>query len=124
MSADPHMRRSGLVLFTAVAVLLTVLAGALLMHRLQIESVQSVRQGLQEWQSVLTGVRVALILLVALGWNRLVTVLASTGILHSARAGQLAALRGRIVLWLVALELVLGQGLPARIVQLAAGQAS
>lgn len=124
VSADPRMRRSGLVLFTAVAVLLILLAGILLMHRLQLESVQSVRQGLREWQPVLTGVRVALILLVALGWNRLVAVLASSGILHPARAGPLTALRGRIVLWLVALELVLGQGLPARIVQLGAGQAS
>ena len=124
VSADPRMRRSGLVLFTAVAVLLAVLVGTLLMHRLQIESVQSIRQGLQEWQPVLTGMRVAVIFLVALGWNRLLAVLASTGILHPAKAGPLTALRARIVLWLVGLELVLGQGLPARIMQLAAGQAS
>ena len=112
------------MLFTAVAMLLTVLVGTLLMHRLQLESVQSVRQGLQAWKPVLTGVRVAVILLVVLGWNRGVAMLARTGIFHPARAGPLAALRGRIVLWLVALELVLGQGLLVRAVQLGAGQAS
>ena len=118
------MRRKGLVLFTAVAMLLTVLTGTLIMYRLQIESVESVRQGMQEWQPVLTGVRVAVILQVALGWNRLVAVLTHTGMLHLARARQLATLRWRIVLWLVVLELVLGQGVLVRIVQLAAGLAS
>ena len=93
------------------------------MHRAQIESVQSVRQGLQAWQPVLTGVRVAVILLVALGWNRLVQVLAHVGMLDPARAGRLTALRWRIVLWLVVLELVLGQGLLVRIMQLGAGPA-
>ena len=122
--AESRMRRSGLVLFTVMAVVLTVLVGTWLMHHLQLEFVQSVRADLQAWQPVLTGVRVTVILLVALGWNRGVAVLARIGILHPAKAGSLIALRVRIVLWLVALELVLGQGLPARIVQLATGQAS
>ena len=124
MSADPRMRRSGRVFFTVVAVLLTVLAGTLLMYRLQLESVQSVRQDLQGWQSVLAGVRVAVILLVALGWNRLVAVLAHTDMLDSAREGRLTALHWRIVAWLVGLELVLGQSVLVRIVQLGAGLVS
>lgn len=118
------MRRSGRVFFTVVAVLLTVLAGTLLMYRLQLESVQSVRQDLQGWQSVLAGVRVAVILLVALGWNRLVAVLAHTDMLDSAREGRLTALHWRIVAWLVGLELVLGQSVLVRIVQLGAGLVS
>ena len=121
MSANPRMRRKGLVLFTTLAVLLTALAGTLLMHRLQLESVQSIRQGLHDWQPVLTGVRVSVIGLVALGWNRLVTVLARTGMMHPARAGRLTALRWRIVTWLVILEGVLGQGVLIRVMQLAGG---
>ncbi len=109
------------MLSTAAGALLAVLAGWLLMHRLQIESVQSVREGLRDWQPVLGAVRATVILLVALGWNRLVAGLARTGILHPARAGRLTALRWRIVAWLVGLELVLGHGLPVHAVQLAIG---
>ena len=110
--------------FTVIAALLTAGAGFLLMHRLQLESVQSIRQDMQAWQPVLGVLRVTVILLVALGWNRLVAVLAGTGILNPARAGQLAALRWRIVTWMVILELVLGQGLLVRIAQLATGAGS
>ena len=123
MSANLRMRRKGLVLFTTLAVLLTALAGTLLMYRLQLESVQSVRQGLHDWKPVLTGVRVGVIGLVALGWNRLVAGLARTGILHPARAGRFTALRWRIVTWLVILEGVLGQGVLVRVMQLAGGTA-
>ncbi len=123
MSANPRMRRKGLVLFTTLAVLLTALVGTLLMHRLQLESVQSVRQDLHDWQPILTGVRVSVILLVALGWNRLVALLARTGMIDPARAGRLTALRWRIVLWMVALEGVLGQGVLIRVMQLAGGAA-
>ncbi len=112
------------MLFTALAAGLTVLAGFLLMHRLQIESVPSICQGIEAWQPVLTGIRVGMILLVALGWNRLVAGLARTGILHPASAGQLTILRWRIVTWMVGLELVLGQGVLVRAVQLATGAAT
>ena len=124
MFGSSRIRRKGLVFFTAMAVLLTAGAGFLLIHRLQIESVQSIRHGMQAWQPVLGAVRVTVILLVALGWNRLVAVLANTGILHPARAGQLTALRWRIVAWMVVLEGVLGQGVLAKAVQLVTGMAS
>lgn len=107
------------MLFTAMAMVLAVLVGTVLMHRLQIESVQSVHQGLQAWQPVLTGVRVAVIVLVTLGWRRAVAMLAHAGMLDPARAGWLTVFRARIVLWLVGLELVLGQGALVWIVQLA-----
>ena len=124
MSGSPRVRRKGLVFFTAMAVLLTAGAGFLLMHRLQIESVQSIQQDIQAWQPVLGAVRITVILLVALGWNRLPAMLAGTGMLHPARAGQLAALRWRIVAWMVVLEGVLGQGVLVRIVQLVTGAGS
>lgn len=103
---------------------LTVLVGTWLMHRLQLESVQSTHQGLQAWQPVLTAVRMAVIALVALGWRRGVAMLAHAGMLDPARAGSLIALRARIVAWLVMLELVLGQGTLVWIVQLATGMAA
>ncbi len=107
-----------------MAVLLTLLAGFLLMHRLQIESVPSIRQGIRDWQPVLTGIRLTVILLVTLGWNRLITLLVRMEMIDPARAGRLTALRARFVLWMVALELVLGQGLLVRAVQRAIGALS
>lgn len=124
MSGNIRTRRKGLVLSTAAGALLAILAGWLLMHRLQIESVQSVRQSVQDWQPVAGGVRTSVILLVALGWNRLLARLARTGKLHPARAGQLATLRWRIVAWLIGLELVLGHGLLVQTVQLVLGSLS
>ena len=110
--------------FTAITTLLTAGIGFWLMHRLQLESVQSIRHGVQAWQPVLGAVRGAVILLVAAGWNRLVAGLARTGRLHPGRAGQLTALRWRIVIWMVVLEGVLGQGVLVRVVQFATGAAS
>ena len=124
MSGNPRIRRTGRVLFTALAAGLAILAGTLLMHRLQLESVQSIRQGIHDWRPVLTGIRLTVILLVTLGWNRLITLLVRMEMIHSARAVQLTALRARCVLWMVVLEGVLGQGVLVRAVQLATGTAS
>ena len=45
-------RRKGFLFFTTAAVLLTVLFGYLLMHRLLVESVQSIQHSIDAWRPV------------------------------------------------------------------------
>lgn len=103
-------RRKNFLLFTTMAVLLTALAGYLLMHRLQTDSVQSVQQRIDDWRTTLTAMRWTVIAVIAFGWNHLVAWLADAKILSQAKATRLTCLRWRAVTWLVLLELVLGQG--------------
>ena len=103
-------RRKSFLLFTTMAVLLTVLVGYLLMHRLQTGSVQSVQQSIDAWRTTLTVMRWTVIAVIAFGRTHLVAWLADAKILSRAKVNQLTGLRWRAVTWLVLLELVLGQG--------------
>ena len=103
-------RRKNFLLFTTMAVLLTVLVGYLLMHRLQTDSVQSVQQSIDAWRTILTAMRWTVIAVIAYGWNHLVAWPADAEILSQAKAARLIDLRWRAVTWLVLLEWVLGQG--------------
>lgn len=103
-------RRKNFLLFTTMAVLLTVLVGYLLMHRLQTDSVQSVQQSIDSWRTILTAMRWTVIAVIAFGWNHLVDWLADAEILSRAKVARLTELRWRAITWLVLLELVLGQG--------------
>jgi hypothetical protein len=104
-----------------MAVLLTALAGYLLMHRLQTDSVQSVQQSIDTWRTTLTAIRWTAIAVVTLSWNHMVMWLADAAIVSRTKAIQLTELRWRAVTWLVLLELVLGQGVLVKAVSLALG---
>ena len=114
-------KRKGFLLLTTLAALLTGLIGYLLMHQLQTESVQSVQHSINAWRTALMPIRWTLIVFVALGWNHLITGLASVGMITCNRVAQLTALRWRAVTWLVLLELVLGQGALVKALSLMAG---
>jgi len=103
-------RRKNFLLFTSMAVLLTVLVGYLLVHRLHTDSVQSVQQSIDTWRTTLAAMRWTVIAVIALGWKHLVAWLAEATILSRAKATRLTGIRWRAVTWLVLLELVLGQG--------------
>ena len=124
MSGSLRMRRKGLVLCTILGALLTAALGFWLMHRLQAGTVSSVHEELKGWQPVLAALRWFAILVVGAGWNHWVALLVRIRRLDPARAERLIGLRWRIVAWMVALELVLGQGALVRIVQLATGTGS
>lgn len=122
MFSNLRAKRKGLLISTTVAACLIAVVGYLLMHRLQTNSVESIQHSIEAWRAPLTLVRRTVIGLVALGWHRLVAWLANVGHLHPKQAAQLAGLRWRIVLWLVVLELVLGQGVLVRTMSLALGR--
>lgn len=115
MSNNIRAKRKGFLIATLVAGLLTALVGYLLMHRFQTESVLSIQQSIDTWRIALTVCRWTVIALVALGWKVGVAHFAKTGKINSGQAEQLHRYRWRAVIWLVILELVLGQGLVVRL---------
>lgn len=114
-------RRKSFLVLTTLATLLTGVVGYLLMHQLQTQSVQSVQHSINAWRMALTLLRWTLIAFVALGWNHLITRLASAGIITRSKVTSLAALRWRTVTWLVLMELVLGQGALVKALSLMSG---
>ena len=114
-------RRKSFLVLTTLAALLTGVVGYLLMHQLQTQSVQSVQHSINAWRMALALLRWTLIAFVALGWNHLITRLASAGIITHSKITSLAALRWRTVTWLVLVELVLGQGVLVKALSLMSG---
>ena len=114
-------KRKGFLALTTLAALLTGVVGYLLMHQLQTQSVQSVQHSINAWRMALTLLRWTLIAFVALGWNHLITRLASAGVITHSKVTSLAALRWRAVTWLVVFELILGQGALVKALSLMAG---
>ncbi len=110
MFNNARTKRKGFLLLTLTAVVLAALVGFFLMHRLQTESVQSIQHSVDSWQTSLTAIRWAVIILITLFWNHLVAGLAKSGVIDEQQATRLTALRWRAVTWLVLLELIVGQG--------------
>lgn len=114
-------RHKGFLVLTTMAALLTALVGYLLMHRLQTESVQSIHHSIDSWRTILTSMRWTMIALVALSWNHLVAWLTKAGMLIHIQATHLTGSRWRAIIWLVLLELVLGQGVLIKAMSLVVG---
>ena len=110
MFNNARPKRKGFLLLTFTAVVLTALVGFFLMHRLRTESVESIQHSIDSWQTSLTAIRWAVIILIALFWNHLVGGLVKSGIIDEQQAIGLTASRWRAATWLVLLELVVGQG--------------
>ena len=104
-----------------LALLLTVLAGFLLMHRLQTSSMQSVRLEIDSWKMPLMVLRWSLVAWVALGWQGLVGFLEHAGLIGQSRSGPVLSMRWRVIGWLLLLELVIGQGMVSAFAALIAG---
>ena len=105
------MRRRWFVLLTLLAFGLALGAGGILWHSVETTSVVA----------VLTGIRVSLIALLAMGWPWIVNTLQRWGRLDETEATNLLAVRWRIVTWLVVIELVLGQNLLGQVLAVLQG---
>lgn len=120
MFSNRRSRRKSFLLCASLAALLTMLVGYLLMHRLQTDSVQAIRQSIDAWRMTLAALRWTAIAVVALGWNYLLAGLVNVRILSRSGATRCTELRWRIVTWLVILELVLVQGMFVKVLGLIA----
>lgn len=121
MYSNIRARRKGFLLCTAAAVLLTAGVGYLLMVRLQTDSVQSIQQSFDSWRITLTLCRWTVIALVAFGWHYAVQRFTVASKMSSVQAEHLHRMRWRAVTWLLMLELVLGQGMVVKFLDLITG---
>ena len=105
------LRRRWFFLLTLLAFGLALGAGTILWHSVETSSVVAVQTRIDALEPLLTGIRVSLIALLAIGWPWIVNALQRWGRLDETRAGNLLAVRWRILTWLLVIELVLGQNL-------------
>ncbi len=102
---------------TLLAITLALAVGALLWRSLETALITDIQAWVDGLKPVLTGIRWLLIGLVASFWPALTNRLYRGGRVDAAGKVQLLALRGRVLIWLVLLELVLGQNLPGHFLQ-------
>jgi len=105
------IRRRGFFLLTLLAFGLALGAGGVLWYSVETSSVITVQTRIEGLKPILTGIRISVIALVAIAWPWLTKGLYRRGYLDEMQATTLLALRWRVVAWLTAIELVLGQNL-------------
>ncbi len=105
------LRRRWFFLLTLLAFGLALGAGAILWRSVETSSVVSVQTRIDALKPVLTGIRLAIIALVAIAWPWFVNALHRWGRIDGTQATNLLVVRWRFVTWLVVIELVLGQNL-------------
>ncbi len=102
---------------TILTIVLALTIGTILMYALQISSVLAVQSSIDSYRSVLTGLRVAVISLIAYFWPNLIQYAEQSGRISTEVGTEFKSLRWRIVGWLLVIELLLGQNLVWRLLQ-------
>lgn len=115
------LRRRGFFLLTLLAFALALVAGGILWHSVETSSVNEVQIRVDAMKPVFTGIRLFLIVLVAVLWPLVTNNFRRWGRIDKAQVTTMLALRWRIVTWLVVIELVLGQNLLGQILALLQG---
>ena len=115
------MRRRGLIGLSVLAVFLTIGVGFLLWQAVELSSVSWVSAQVDRLKPLTSGGRLALIGLVAVLWPTLVRLARRHGRVDERQRHDLLAQRWRVVVWLLGLELVLGQNLLGRIFAVTTG---
>ena len=116
------VRRRGFFGLTLLALGLALGVGAILGQSIETTSVVAVQTRIDALKPTLTGIRVALIILLAMGWPRIVNALQRWGCLDETQAGNWLAGRWRLVTWLVVIEGVLGQNLLGQVLAVLQGR--
>ena len=115
------LRRHWFFLLTLLALGLALGVGAILWHSVETTSVVAVQTRIDALKPIMTGVRLSLIALVAIAWPWFMSSLHRWGRIDVSQATTLLALRWRIVIWLVVIELVLGHNLLAQVLAVLQG---
>ncbi len=108
------MRRRGFLGLSLLAVALTIIVGIVLWQAVELSSVSRVSAQIDRIRPFASGVRLALIGLVAALWPKLIHLVYRYGRVDAARRDDILAQRWRVVGWLLVIEIVLGQDLLGR----------
>ena len=106
--------RSGLLGLSVLAVVLAAGIGGLLWRAVELSSVAQVAARVDELKPVATGIRLAIIGLLAALWPWLVGQAHRAGRIGDEQREDLLSQRWQLVGWLLVIELVLGQDLLGR----------
>ena len=90
---------------------LTVIVGWALWQSVALSSISEIQQRIDSIQATITGIRLSVIGLIAIAWPRVVNRIQQRRHFSSENAVTLKSLRWRIVIWLIVIELLLGQNL-------------
>ena len=107
--------RRWLLRLTILAIVLALIISTVLMHALKISSVVSVQSIINSYTPYLAGLRLMVIALIACAWPKLIQYGQHSGRVSRERGTELESLRWRIVLWLLIIELLVGQNLVGRL---------
>ena len=105
------LRRRWFLLLTLLAFVLALVMGSILWHRIEISSVVAIQTQVDAMKSIMSGIRLFMIVLVAIVWPFVTGSLHRGGWINKAQATRMTTLRWHSVTWLVVIELVLGQNL-------------
>ncbi len=121
MFNNPRLKRKGFLLFSLFFIFMVWIVGYFLWDSVQTQSIERVRQQIGQWQLWLTGVRWFFMTLLAVSLPAFCFWLAKNQLITQALATQIIHHRRRILIWLVVLELVVGQGVLIKAFGLLAG---
>ena len=119
--SGPVLRRRWFFLLTLLAFALALGTGGILWHSIGSSSVSEIQTRIDAMKPVFTGIRLSLIVLVAVAWRFVTNYLHHWGRIDESQATMILALRWRIVTWLMVIELVLGQNLLGQVLTVLPG---
>ncbi len=103
---------------TLLAIILTMAIGGALWYSIEASSLATIQTQVAAIKPIFSGIRLFLISLVAILWPFITNGLYHWGKIDVAQQVTLNALRWRIVIWLVVIELVLGQNLIGQLLKI------
>ena len=119
--SGPVLRRRWFFLLTLLAYILALGTGGILWHLVGTSSVSEMKIRVDTMKQLFTGIRLSLIVLVAVAWPFVTKNLHRWGWIDESQATMMLALRWRVVTWLMVIELVLGQNLLGQVLTVLSG---
>lgn len=104
-------KRRWFLRLTVLTFVFVLTIGAVLTHALQSSTLVALQSSIDSYNSVMTGLRLTVIALIAFCWPRLIQYARHSGRISNDRGPEFESIRWRIIGWLLVIELVLGQNL-------------
>ena len=112
------LRRRWSFFMTLLAIVLTMVMGSILLYSIETTSLAAIQTRVAAIRPLFTGIRLSLITVLAILWPFITKGLHHMGRIDAVQQVTLNTLRWRIVIWLVAIELVLGQNLIGQLLKI------